>query len=377
MKRLLSVLLIISLILGCVSALAEESVVVQEKYQPKLIEENDYAGFVLSDGTIGISGYTGSEANLIIPDELNGKAVTKIMGGAFSNNQKLESVVIPAGITKIDGNPFWSCFNLSSIKVDDPESNFEFVDGAFFCKEPKRLITYLTTNEAETYTIPDGTCELEYYVFYGNQFLKTISIPDSVEAMDMNPFMGCVSLTTIKISPDNPKYAIMDGVMFRKEDKALIAYPSGLGSVSYHIPQGIKRIGAGAFSGAVNLKEIVLPDTVEDLEHDAFAACTGLVSVNIPESVKTIGDGAFSWCINLESITIPDSVTKIGMTAFAGSAALKSIVIPDSVTEIGIYAFADCDQLTITVSRDSYAAQYCRENNLNYTYPDANDWLNQ
>ena len=28
-----------------------------------------------------------------------------------------------------------------------------------------------------------------------------------------------------------------------------------------------------------------------------------------------------------------------------------------------------------TVPRDSYAAQWCRDNNVRYTYPDANNWL--
>jgi len=46
------------------------------------------------------------------------------------------------------------------------------------------------------------------------------------------------------------------------------------------------------------------------------------------------------------------------------------------VTSIGENAFSDCENLTLTVPRDSYAAQYCKDNNLNYTYPDSLDWLN-
>ena len=53
-----------------------------------------------------------------------------------------------------------------------------------------------------------------------------------------------------------------------------------------------------------------------------------------------------------------------------------SIIIPDSVTEIGENAFAYCPNLTLTVPRNSYAAEYAQANNIPYTYPDANDWLN-
>ena len=43
--------------------------------------------------------------------------------------------------------------------------------------------------------------------------------------------------------------------------------------------------------------------------------------------------------------------------------------------KIGFGAFTGCNYLTLTVPRNSYAAQYCNENGLNYTYPDSLDWL--
>ena len=38
----------------------------------------------------------------------------------------------------------------------------------------------------------------------------------------------------------------------------------------------------------------------------------------------------------------------------------------------GSFSYAN---LKITVGRGSYAAEYCKANGLNYTYPDINDWL--
>ena len=35
-----------------------------------------------------------------------------------------------------------------------------------------------------------------------------------------------------------------------------------------------------------------------------------------------------------------------------------------------------CFDLTLTVPRNSYAAEYAKTNNIPYTYPDTNDWLN-
>ena len=48
----------------------------------------------------------------------------------------------------------------------------------------------------------------------------------------------------------------------------------------------------------------------------------------------------------------------------------SNITIPDSVTNIGANAFPR--SITLTVSRNSYAAQYCEEKGYNYTSPDPN-----
>ena len=102
------------------------------------------------------------------------------------------------------------------------------------------------------------------------------------------------------------------------------------------------------------------------------------MSIHIPSeidgrNVTEIGDYAFRYHDNLTSINIPDSVTTIGNHAFSSCANLTSIDIPNTVTTIGDSAFRFCDKLTLTVDRDSYAMQYAIDNDLSYTYPDAND----
>ena len=116
--------------------------------------------------------------------------------------------------------------------------------------------------------------------------------------------------------------------------------------------------------------------TVTSIGDEAFSGCRALTRIELPDSVTSIGDVAFSYCRSLTSIELPDSVTSIGESAFYRCRSLTSIELPDSVTSIGDRAFEKCDNLTMTVQRDSYAARYAKDNNLTYTYPDANDWLN-
>ncbi len=93
------------------------------------------------------------------------------------------------------------------------------------------------------------------------------------------------------------------------------------------------------------------------------------------KKVTRIGDRAFAFCDSLTAVTIPDSVTSIGEDTFSFCDSLTAITIPDSVTSIGDSAFSYCGNLTLTVTHDSYAEAYCKENGLRYIYPDTNDWL--
>jgi len=69
------------------------------------------------------------------------------------------------------------------------------------------------------------------------------------------------------------------------------------------------------------------------------------------------------------------------ITKYDGKAA--ELIVPDTldgyiVTGIGEDAFYHClKNAVFTVVRDSWAAQWCKENGLNYTYTDSLDWLNE
>ena len=217
---------------------------------------------------------------------------------------------------------------------------------------------------------------IRYSAFYSCDSLTSVSIPDSVEQIGTNLFVGCSKLKTISVSPDHPYFATIDGVLFRKADKALISYPAGIKSSTYTIPQGIASIGDYAFDSCTSLTSVSIPDSVTSIGDCAFGSCTSLTSVSITDSVTSIGDYAFGSCTFLTSVSIPDSVTSIGDRAFSYCKSLTSVSIPNSVAAIGDYAFSGCPNLTLTVPRNSYAAEYAKTNNIPYTYPDANDWLN-
>lgn len=90
------------------------------------------------------------------------------------------------------------------------------------------------------------------------------------------------------------------------------------------------------------------------------------------KSVTGIGESVFSDRRCLKSVTIPGSVTRIGCGAFSRCTRLTSITLPGSVKEIDFKAFFPrAYNLILTVQKDSYAEQYCKQRRLKYRYSDA------
>ena len=160
------------------------------------------------------------------------------------------------------------------------------------------------------------------------------------------PSPGCGKLSVITVDEGNPNYKAVDGVLFSKDDKTLIAYPKGKEGTTYTIPASVTKIGSDAFYGCSGLTSVTIPVGVTEIGGYAFSGCSDLTSVTIPASVTIIGSNAFSGCSGLTSVTIPASVTVIGDYAFSGCFRLTSVTIPASVTEIGDHAFLNCSGLT-------------------------------
>lgn len=438
-KWFVSLLMVVVMMCACWTG------VLAEDEERETFTSGDYEYALLDDGTVEITGYNGKAEKLTIPNMLNGKKVTSIDDRAFYRCDSLISIIIPDSVAKISANPFAYCSTLKSIFVSSEHPYFFAIDGVLFRKADSCLISYPKGREYTTYNIPQGITAIESSAFYDCKFLTrvtipdsvtsigdcafslcdsltSITIPDSVEQIGTNPFTVCSALKSISVSPEHPYFATIDGVLFRKADKALISYPAGIKSSFYTIPQGITAIGSYAFNECYSLTYITIPDSVTYIGANAFEACSSLSSVAIPDSVTFIGNNAFYNCKSLTSVIIPDSVTFIGNNAFYNCKFLTSVIIPDSITTIGdmtfsgceflanvvipdsvssigegaFYscrfldsitipgsvtyigdsAFTNCPYLTLTVPRNSYALEYAKANNIPYTYPDANDWLN-
>ena len=107
------------------------------------------------------------------------------------------------------------------------------------------------------------------------------------------------------------------------------------------IPDGVRKIGNGAFKGMSNLETVTFRNTKETIEFgtDVFAYCSNLQSITLPGSPTEISAGMFKDCISLTNMPSPSSLRKIGAAAFSGCSNMYFATLPNDITEIGEMAF--------------------------------------
>ena len=299
---------------------------------PQAITAQQFGDFTYtSDGSaIIITGYTGTNGPVTIPDSITGLPVSAIGENAFYSSS-LTSITIPASVTNIASSAFYKCTGLTGVAI--PGSVISIGHSAF----------YSCTSLASV-TITNGVNRIGRTAFSYCNSLTSVFLPGSVSVLDGAPFSSCTNLAAIMMDPANPSFSSVDGVLFDKNQLRLIQYPAGK-TGSYALPGTSTEIGFGAFANCARLTGVIIPTGVTNVREEAFHHCTSLTSVTIPSSVTNIGHLAFRNCTSLASVTISDGVTSIGDWAFYCCTNLTSVTIPGSATFISDQAFEDCASL--------------------------------
>lgn len=317
----------------------------QIHYESAMPEGADVYTYTLIDGGAAITGYSGSASFLEIPEEIDGIPVIQISERAFAENMGITRVTIPEGVLRIEGWAFAGCSALEEINLPDS-------------------LSYVGDN-----------------AFIWDAGLTHVTIPAGLRMIGDNPFNDCQGMQSYTVAGANTAFCAKDGVLFTKDMKTLIDFPSGR-TGTYTVPDGVQVIGMCAFRSS-RITSVSLPDSVKTLKRMAFHSSRNLTSFTLPAGVETIEDEALHFNIDAynvakanthftavdgviytkdkkvlvqypirkqaSSFTVPEGVTGIGNYALSQCLNLRTIILPSTLTDVGMEAFSYNEFITFEI----------------------------
>ena len=255
-----------------------------------------------------------------------------------------------------------SLFNEESSESEDGHMKFE----------GKRLVSY--NGYDKVLIIPEGIEEIQSGCFWDNQSLEEVILPktlkniggdtfyncsslrsltiaENVETMGNNPFGGCPKLV---LKNESPHFVFENGLLMDKGRKRIIYYQVSSPAKTIEIPNSIEMIGKHAFYLGINLRKVVLPNSLKRMENNPFSGCKNLVlksetknyvvednviySGDLKTLVGTVGR------ISSNPLVLKD-VETISRNSFWDHDEIKKIIFPETLKQIGYNPFVGCSNI--------------------------------
>lgn len=317
--------------------------------------------------------------DLVIPE-----GVTAINGYAFYNCKSLKSVTIPSSVTAIDQNAFEGCDNLTRVAFSE-NSNLKKVshyhvfpktvteiritDLAAWCNAHSSGTTrysqdvklILNGTQVKDLVIPDGVTSISKYLFYDIGGLTSVTVPESVTQISSYAFPKGITIkgytgsaaeqyakqnahTFVSLMPVKPPETTEETT--QKPEPAPEPMPEADDTEAF--PYGSDLIWT--YSRKTGELRIIGSGEMPHLDTLPWSAYKDNIrSVTIADGVTSICRGAFLECTALEKVSISDSVTDIGEAAFYGCTSLKTITLPQRLYEIKENTFLRSGLETINI----------------------------
>ena len=312
---------------------------------------------------------------IFIPSEIDGIPVRRIAKGAFEKHKNLVEVEIEEGVTVIGKSAFERVPNLQ--KITFPHSLKTIEDDAFIgCKKLRNVITQEGLEEI-------GECA------FANCPFKKFDFPDSLTRIDKKAF-AYTELQYINLGKN------LETIRSRA-----FAYLKNLETITFN--ECLKSIEDFAFLNCVKLKDIKIPDSVENISESIVEGCTNLESFHFgANTALPYASLGFAFeCKSLSKITVSSDNKRYkvidnilydahtnGLVVVPAALDIKHINIPKWIKGLYPFCFADNknietikfshhsigglydsfqygQNITIVCPADSEIYKFAKENNIN------------
>ena len=241
-----------------------------------------------------------------IPDEVDGKKITKLSDGAFSSFTKIKVVNFNKYITEIPNRLFYNCTSLEKINVD--YSKITYVGNEAFGGCAK----------LEEFKFEDSIIEkIGYSAFDGCASLKKVIFPDTLKKIGNSAFKDCENINNLNL---NQIEEIGDSV-----------FENCFGIKKVNIPLTLKIISESAFRNNKNLEKVSFHNELTKILSYAFKDCPKLENYTIPESLDELGHEMFDKNDNVKVLNLP-YVRRLDSRSFVNFKNLEEIKMNELIS---------------------------------------------
>ena len=278
----------------------------------------------LATGEVGVTIHTNTfNKNATLTKIIVPETVTEIQAGAFAGMRKLKELVVPFIGKTANALTEFSPEEAEDLSVGSERTIAHFFSGV----EKYKGSTAVSVN----YDSAEGSA-VEFFIplSFNKLVVKNTFTEYSVP---MYAFNGLAKLVNVEF--DCNLVAIGE-----------YAFANVVQLETFNIPDSVKTIYKGAFSGSNRLANVVYSSNsvLETIGDNAFEN-TAISSFEVKATVKSIGDSAFKNS-KLTTLTIATGSEELSIAnhAFMNCAKLEKVIVERNV-DLGNYAFSDCTAL--------------------------------
>lgn len=175
--------------------------------------------------------------------------------------------------------------------------------------------------------LPEKVTKISSKAFDGCDFVTSLTMT-SVKIIESFAFSDCVNLAEIKLCDtiENIGLCVFYNTKWYKNLNETLIFGSKL--IKYSTSES----------------DYVQSDDIKEIDAFAFSNSTALKSVKLT-NLADIMDGVFYNCTSLEKVVLPDNLKKIGEKVFYNCKSLTDVKLPANLDFIDDSAFAKCTSL--------------------------------